>query len=659
MHLLAYFKTSSLTMKKLSLLLFVALFAVAIPPPSAKADIAVPVDFFYDALAPQGDWVYTDNYGYVWQPAVAQQPGWSPYADGYWAYTDAGWTWISNEDFGWATYHYGRWIRMFSSWFWVPGYEWAPAWVSWRQTDDYIGWAPLPPEARWSQNVGFNWWTDSYYDIGPSYYSFVPVRSFATRTSLRPFIVDRSQNVTYIDRSVNITNISYRQNVVNNIFVGGPDPARIDRFGDNRVRRLTLRRDDNDFRRDWIDNRDWNRRDGRDGRDGQGRFNSISRIENDQLIVAAPSVRRENSPGLPPRVRERFDKPEIDRGWRNIGDSNLAERLRGKQREELAKAKNEKMPEKAPVIVTGKAPPPAVGRALRPEERNLAERPDPRRVDEEVRKAQPEPGKPTQPGTPPKVSDKPPGPGERQPGVAGREGPPGRRDGEDRNPKGRPGAPLPGKVDRPSDLTTGPNGRELRPTPPGMTPKGDRDGRREGGPDDKPGQPPIRREPSLIPPGAPPSVPEDRRPGRSRESNPEGRNSPEGRRPQAPDTLNPPKSPSVPMPRPEPQARPTPMPQPDRPPQVRPAPMPRPDSPPQVRPPEPQRRPEAPRMEPRGEPRQAPPQARPTPPPSAPPPQAQPQGGGRGPGNGGPGGGGRGPGGGGGDGERRGGGRDR
>ena len=30
-------------------------------------------------------------------------------------------------------------------WFWVPGRRWAPAWVSWRQSDDYLAWAPLPP----------------------------------------------------------------------------------------------------------------------------------------------------------------------------------------------------------------------------------------------------------------------------------------------------------------------------------------------------------------------------------------------------------------------------------------------------------------------------------------------------------------------------------
>jgi len=72
-----------------------------------------------------------------------------PYSDGYWAYTDVGWTWVSYEDFGWATYHYGRWTRLRDrGWFWVPGREWGPAWFSWRTGGDYVGWAPLPPRGR-------------------------------------------------------------------------------------------------------------------------------------------------------------------------------------------------------------------------------------------------------------------------------------------------------------------------------------------------------------------------------------------------------------------------------------------------------------------------------------------------------------------------------
>lgn len=366
-------------MKTLKLWLCAALFAVTVPVPSAQANVDVTIDFFFDALSPYGDWIYADDYGYVWQPTLAQQSDWAPYVDGYWAYTDGGWTWISNEDFGWATYHYGRWIRMEGSWVWVPGYEWAPAWVSWRQTNDHVGWAPLPPEARWSVNIGFNQWTDSYYDIGPYYYNFVPFNLFARRSSLRSCIVDRSYNVNYINQSVNITNISYQQNVVNNIFVGGPDPDRFGR-GDSGIRRLGLRRDDESFRRDWIDNRG-ERPDG---------FRSLSRIERGNLVVAAPSVRRDATPGIPSRVRESLERPDIDRGWRGISDSRGAESLRERHRDELSRVSRGNLPERTPELITSKVPPPAVGRVLRPEERRGSGLPtDPRRSSEEVRKAVP------------------------------------------------------------------------------------------------------------------------------------------------------------------------------------------------------------------------------------------------------------------------------
>ena len=82
-------------------------------PQARGADISV--DFFYDNLS-GGNWLEVEGYGYGWQPDIAvSDPNWRPYADGYWAYTDYGWTWISYEDFGWATYHYGRWARLAGS----------------------------------------------------------------------------------------------------------------------------------------------------------------------------------------------------------------------------------------------------------------------------------------------------------------------------------------------------------------------------------------------------------------------------------------------------------------------------------------------------------------------------------------------------------------
>ena len=160
-------------MKFKFLLLPLALLATSLIHSEVRAQ-QVDVNFFYTSLQDKGDWFHTDNYGYVFQPRRATTSNWRPYADGHWSYTDQGWTWISNEDFGWATYHYGRWAKLQrTGWVWIPGDQWAPAWVSWRtqaryghgrsttvttrvveQDSDYIGWAPLPPEARFEVSVG-------------------------------------------------------------------------------------------------------------------------------------------------------------------------------------------------------------------------------------------------------------------------------------------------------------------------------------------------------------------------------------------------------------------------------------------------------------------------------------------------------------------------
>lgn len=81
----------------------VTLFAVAAPAPQVHAQAAVSIDFFFDVLDLLGSWIYTSNYGHVWETAVARRHrDWLPYSDGCWACTDAGWMWISNEDFGWT-----------------------------------------------------------------------------------------------------------------------------------------------------------------------------------------------------------------------------------------------------------------------------------------------------------------------------------------------------------------------------------------------------------------------------------------------------------------------------------------------------------------------------------------------------------------------------
>ena len=150
-----------------------------VPAPDASENYGT----FYTRLDPYGSWIDTGTYGYVWQPQAAERSrSWRPYTNGRWVFTDAGWTWYSEEPFGWATYHYGRWTRLRSvGWVWVPGEEWAPAWVSWREGDGYVGWAPLPPEARFERGTGIHHWADNYYDIGPEQYTFVPTRDLGDR----------------------------------------------------------------------------------------------------------------------------------------------------------------------------------------------------------------------------------------------------------------------------------------------------------------------------------------------------------------------------------------------------------------------------------------------------------------------------------------------
>ena len=105
---------------------------------------------FHLALEAYGMWQTIPRFGEVWVP-FGKPRDWRPYTIGHWVYTDEwGWYWISEEDeedWGWITFHYGRWARNAQlGWFWIPGDEWGPAWVNWRDSDDVIGWSPLPPD---------------------------------------------------------------------------------------------------------------------------------------------------------------------------------------------------------------------------------------------------------------------------------------------------------------------------------------------------------------------------------------------------------------------------------------------------------------------------------------------------------------------------------
>ena len=162
--------------------------------PGSQIDIS----YFYDNLAPYGDWFEDPSYGWCWTPYDVSAD-WRPYSDGHWEYTDYGWSWASNEIWGWAPYHYGRWFFDDSyGWGWVPGTEWAPAWVAWRYNDEYVGWAPLPPDAGWDGPAGLRFAGGGA--IPPPRWCFVPRRHV--------FDVGLRLQLTLIARNVTLFGLS-------------------------------------------------------------------------------------------------------------------------------------------------------------------------------------------------------------------------------------------------------------------------------------------------------------------------------------------------------------------------------------------------------------------------------------------------------------------
>ncbi|MEY2540581.1 MAG: hypothetical protein QOI22_183 [Verrucomicrobiota bacterium] len=268
-------------------------------------------NIFYTKLEPYGEWRETSDYGYVWQPREAERSrNWHPYTSGRWVYTDAGWTWISEEPFGWATYHYGRWARLRNvGWVWVPGDEWAPAWVSWRKSDEYVGWAPLPPEARFDRRRGIHNWADNYYDIGPDQYRFVATREFGNKEIERT-VVPRERNVTIINQTTNITNITYSNTTVVN---QGPNYDEVRTRSQQPIERLRLERDVNV---------NLNVEVGRPV------------VRGEVIALPAPMIAIGRPVERPRTVKAAIAQTVIEHGWEDIGDRQAAEQARTKMKSE-------------------------------------------------------------------------------------------------------------------------------------------------------------------------------------------------------------------------------------------------------------------------------------------------------------------------------------
>jgi probable HAF family extracellular repeat protein len=279
--------------------------AASVAPPQGQRNVPqsneTDYDVFYTRLSSdEGSWVEAGDYGYCFRPRVSED--WRPYRDGHWVWTDRGWYWDSNERFAWATYHYGRWVDIGGTgWCWVPGNQWAPAWVSWRQSDQDVGWAPLPPEADVSGNLPISSWSDSYYGIGPAAYAFISYSHWHEPSYARYF-EPPERNIQIISGTKNVTNIVTNNNVINNF---GPTVQTVATKTNRDIQPVKLALSP--------------------ATDPNANYGQA--LQGNQLKVVAPPVTLQPQARRAPAVQNRIANPQFEKGWQGVKPQD-AEKLK-------------------------------------------------------------------------------------------------------------------------------------------------------------------------------------------------------------------------------------------------------------------------------------------------------------------------------------------
>jgi hypothetical protein len=222
------------------------------PPAEIEAEVQqspnASYSYFYDSLSPYGNWIDISGYGPCWQPTVVvANPGWQPYCDrGHWAYTDSGWCWVSDYSWGWAPFHYGRWFHNTRfGWCWAPDTVWGPSWVSWRYSDSYCGWAPLPPAACYRPGFGFSYYGHSVgvnfgFGLAINHFTFVPLNHFHDRYPSHYRMEHREVTKIYNTTVVNNTIIRGNNNTIIN---RGVPVDRVARATHTEIRPIKIRAD--------------------------------------------------------------------------------------------------------------------------------------------------------------------------------------------------------------------------------------------------------------------------------------------------------------------------------------------------------------------------------------------------------------------------------
>lgn len=230
-------KQTMTTMKSLSKIFALSIMlsiAAAFMPEKASAQGGyVSFQVFYDQLSPYGRWVENPDYGYVWLPNAG--PDFSPYSsNGYWVMTEYGWTWVSDYEWGWAPFHYGRWeTDPYYGWYWVPDNEWGPAWVSWRRSPGYYGWAPLRPGISFEYAM-----RDDYRERDERYY-FVEDRHFGRRDMNRYY--GPRHDVSHLVSVSSSINNSSDDREHHHRFIAGPKREEVQKVTNAKVEELKIR----------------------------------------------------------------------------------------------------------------------------------------------------------------------------------------------------------------------------------------------------------------------------------------------------------------------------------------------------------------------------------------------------------------------------------
>jgi hypothetical protein len=291
-------------MKKMLLVLGLML-AVALPAsangPAGSPEFGVSFDVFYSSLDPYGEWIQLQPQFYVWRP-LRVAAHWRPYFQGEWAWTSDGWYWISDEPWAWAAYHYGRWYYDdYYGWVWMPGYDWAPAWVEWRYSNDVIGWAPLSPYAVFQAGFGIrysrSWVTPNFY------WCFAGLR-YMGGVGLYRHIYDVGDNHRYLGMTRSADGIRFENSRIIN---RGPDRTFVQERGGGPVRESRV-----------IDVRERSEQ----GVTRQGDLSEIRvyRPRTNEGLSGSETAR-------PGRVRQAERTPSLD-----LGRTDLSQRMRGETR---------------------------------------------------------------------------------------------------------------------------------------------------------------------------------------------------------------------------------------------------------------------------------------------------------------------------------------